>query len=1021
MKPIKLTIRAFGPYAGEQVIDFRELGGRSFFLIHGPTGAGKTTILDAICYALYGDTSGAERKGEQMRSQHADPAVSTEVSFDFALGKDTYRATRSPEQERPRKRGSGTTTQQMTATLWQRTGLNEDAEEGSVLAAQPSKVTEHVERLFGFSSDQFRQVVMLPQDKFRELLSANSVEREGILEALFGTEVYSRIQEALKQKAQDTHQYVKIAQEKRQLVLEQSEATTIADLDVRKAKSDGELVLLKQRLSAFRLAAQKADVRFNQAKQDNVKLKEQDEARKALELLENGRAANDQRQGALSWAKKAASMSAVESTLNLRTDDVQTRTSELDIAVKAAATAKAEKEVAIRQFTLRQEKQAERDGLASELTRLRDFTDKVAALSNARRVLSEAKTLAAGLTAEYTKTKSALDGIQPQIDAKATALAKLKEKAASLDGAKLAEAQAESNLKNRRELDALQKKLVEAETKHRGSISALDQARKAAAVAKKAHAQFQKAWIEGQAAILAMQLAPGQPCFVCGSKDHPSPAKSGHELPDEAAIKAKLGEFEDAEQAVATASEAERVLAQGLLEFKTQRKSLQESLGALADEPVKVLADRQTLAKGQRQTTATAVQQIPIVEKAIHDLQQELLKTRTKAEKIDLDRQKANDKAGQAAGIVEGQEAGLPEQHRDPAALASAIKVATATLKSQQDAFEKAQTRLTEAEKGFAASTTQLTNAEGSLKTASELQAAARTEFNGHLAQAGFADQEAYKQAKRTPPEISALEMAITQFEQNLRAANDRHERAKQEAMGLVSADIKALEKALGEANTGVETAIANEATLVGTVTQIKQWIDALKTLEEELQRLEKEYSTFGRLSEVANGKNARGITLQRFVLSWLLDDVLDAATIRLRTMSRGRYQLQRMKERISLRSASGLDVEVFDGHTGMSRSVATLSGGETFLASLALALGLADVVQAYSGGVRLDTMFVDEGFGSLDPESLDLAIRSLIDLQKGGRLVGIISHVPELTERIDARLQITADRQGSSARFVMA
>jgi len=195
--------------------------------------------------------------------------------------------------------------------------------------------------------------------------------------------------------------------------------------------------------------------------------------------------------------------------------------------------------------------------------------------------------------------------------------------------------------------------------------------------------------------------------------------------------------------------------------------------------------------------------------------------------------------------------------------------------------------------------------------------------------------------------------------------------------------------------------------------------LDQLERTAKEISLLESRYAVVGRISEVANGRNAQGITFQRFVLVALLDDVLAAASHRLQVMSKGRFELIRARERLDQRTAGGLDLMVFDAYTGTSRPVNTLSGGESFIASLSLALGLSDVVQAYAGGIKLETIFVDEGFGSLDPESLDLAFRALIDLQKGGRLVGIISHVPELKERVDVRLEIAPSNRGSKVKFI--
>ena len=231
--------------------------------------------------------------------------------------------------------------------------------------------------------------------------------------------------------------------------------------------------------------------------------------------------------------------------------------------------------------------------------------------------------------------------------------------------------------------------------------------------------------------------------------------------------------------------------------------------------------------------------------------------------------------------------------------------------------------------------------------------------------------------------------------------------------------DCDALEKHLNSIKTLKEETLKNIVVLTEQINRFTSWLDQLDRTGQEISALEGRYKAVGRIAEVANGRNAQGITFQRFVLVALLDDVLAAASHRLQVMSKGRFELERARERLDQRTAGGLDLMVFDAYTGTSRPVNTLSGGESFIASLSLALGLSDVVQAYAGGIKLETIFVDEGFGSLDPESLDLAFRALIDLQQGGRLVGIISHVPELKERVDVRLEIAPSNRGSTVKFI--
>jgi len=295
-----------------------------------------------------------------------------------------------------------------------------------------------------------------------------------------------------------------------------------------------------------------------------------------------------------------------------------------------------------------------------------------------------------------------------------------------------------------------------------------------------------------------------------------------------------------------------------------------------------------------------------------------------------------------------------------------------------------------------------------------------REAFSKGLSDAGFRDEEAFRAAKRTKSEIERLETEIQAFERNLESARDRASRAAIAAAGLESPDLQALEQSAAKAKADLEKALREEAALTENLKRIDGWLTDYGHALEELAGLEERYSSIGKIAAVATGQNRDGVNFHRFVLAALFEDVLSSASKRLHIMSNSRFHLQRAKDRSDRRTAGGLDLEVHDTYTGTTRPVSTLSGGESFLASLSLALGLADVVQSYAGGIRLDTICVDEGFGSLDPEALDLAFRALVDLQENGRLVGIISHVPDLRDRIDTRLEVIKDRHGSSARFVV-
>jgi exonuclease SbcC len=362
----------------------------------------------------------------------------------------------------------------------------------------------------------------------------------------------------------------------------------------------------------------------------------------------------------------------------------------------------------------------------------------------------------------------------------------------------------------------------------------------------------------------------------------------------------------------------------------------------------------------------------------------------------------------------------VSEEFRSEAALQKAIEHAKGRVSELKTALEKALADESAACANFAVAGESVKKTNETLQLNTERKEQLEQQFQTKLREAGFMNTEEFQNSKMTAPGIETMESEVSDFLTSVEAAKSRFERAKEAAQGLSAVDLKIFEDACEAARAQYEGQLKTLFDLKNTHSNIGSHIERLEKVDKEISAFEKTYSNLGCISDVANGKNAYNITFQRFVLASVLDDCLVVASKRLQMMSRGRYNLQRAVSVKTGRTAGGLDLEVYDAYTGISRQVSTLSGGESFLASLSLALGLSDVVQSYAGGIHLETIFVDEGFGNLDPESLDLALRALIDLQEAGKLVGIISHIPDLKDRIDARLEVTFNGKGSSTRFCL-
>lgn len=1018
MKPLKLSMSAFGPYAGTQKLDFTELGQRSFFLINGPTGSGKTTILDAICFALYGDTSGGQREGRQMRSDYASTTLATELTFDFAIGSESYRITRNPDQERPKKRGEGTTNMPSGATLWRRTGISDENTEGSVLENGWGKVTEAVEKLLGFKSSQFRQVVMLPQGEFRKLLTSDSRERQLIMETLFKTELYRRIEEALKESAKTLQKEIEKSSNQKNWVLQEARAQSREELEERHQLHKEQLADAEKKIESGQKTVKDAQELLNHGIKAMEKLTEKENAERALAGLESMAVDVEARRNELAKARQALGLLDLEKLLQVRKGEAQSAAQYCQEKQKAKNEALIIKQKARDKLALEEKKEPLREAAALEAARLEELSGKVAALEEANKKLADAQNKLKSSEKNQALAQEYLNTIQAAIAEKTKAHLEVNSHAAQSAALEGTHKDAEQLSSKGQNLQTLRAALAKTQKELQLAGSALQQAEDSFFKARQGLNKLQENWNKGQASILARAMSQGAACPVCGSLEHPSPAKSKILLPSEEDIKA-------AQQSVANYETARDKSRERLNGIATQKAALWgkiEELEIELGQNSKVdLAVLQTAAKEAKVMWSRARQAVEIsltLSKELEELKQNEKAAGERLEAFKSERQEAEAALNTVRAVIQERGSSIPENLRLPGALQRAQRAASANRQQLTFSFEQARKFAEQAKEALVQTETAEQEALNVLQSASQRLEEEEISFRQRLKGANFNSVGDYQGAKRTVEEIQGLDKLTKQFYEDLRAARDRLERALSVADIIIKPDLEKLNFVLTEAENKWKQALTLGTQLQSLINQENEWLEKLQALENSITVLENRYSTLGRLSEVANGKNAFGITFQRFVLGALLDDVTIAATERLKLMSRGRYHLQRTLDRARSNAAGGLELEVFDTYTGASRSVSTLSGGETFLASLSLALGLADVVQAYAGGIHLDTILVDEGFGTLDPESLDFALRALIDLQRGGRLVGIISHVPELKERIDTRLEIEVTDRGSVASF---
>lgn len=1042
MKPLKLSLQAFGPFATREEVDFTRLPPGALFLIAGPTGAGKTSILDGITYALYGDTSGGERSAREMRSHHADAALQTEVELAFALGAQRYRVRRVPEQTRAAQRGGGVVNAPAKAELFR---LDANGVDWIPLAQRTTEVTALVEDLLGFKADQFRQVVLLPQGQFRKLLAASSAEREKILETLFGTTTYKHLQDALKAEAAALRERGEKAALQRQTLLGQAGVDTMDALVARRDALQGQLVTLgdaEQQVRAEDTAA-RAALQHGQAVE--AQFAEAAAAAAALQALEAGKAELDAQRLRLEQARRAMQVLPADTAL------ASARRSADEAVQREAQAARDATEAAQRLGQAEATLQAEiarapaREAAQRELLRLEGLADAVARLVQAE--IEASRCEAARIAAD--KALAAATATQQTVAARRTTLAAridaLQPLAAERAALELRLQQAEQRARALAALAAARKQLAGREAEETKARIRHEAAQRAAGEARAKAAALDADWRQAQAAILAAHLHAGEACPVCGSAAHPAPARHEGELPTEQALQAAAERAREAEAVLDAARQtlnaAELARATAAAEVATrvaelQPADLRPAEGAAPENPQSIVeegAPATDAAELRRQLDAAraAALELEPLRAQLQAADAELGKAAIAGEQARTQAAEAASAARAAQHVADERRAGVPEALRTPAALQAGIAQAQDIRQRLERALQQAQSTHGEAASRAAALRAQhATLAEG-VQAAQARVVEAHRQFVAALQTAGFwpddtskgdegaADhaEAAWRAALLPAARIAMLESAVRDADDRRAAAHERAGRAAQAVAGLVRPDLAALDARATASRAQVEAVVDR---IGQTRSELRTVTDTLARLDEiarESGAIEAEYRVVGHLADIANGNNGRNLTFQRYVLAALLDDVLRAASLRLSAMSRGRYQLQRREDVADARRAAGLDLEVFDEYTGRTRPASTLSGGEGFMASLSLALGLSDVVQAYAGGVQLDTLFIDEGFGSLDPESLDMAMKALIDLQQRGRTVGVISHVEEMKQQIDVTIEVVQGVRGSRVK----
>lgn len=918
MRPLKITMSAFGPYAGEVTLDMQKLGKSGIYLITGDTGAGKTTIFDAISYALYGEASGNYRENTTLRSKYASADTPTFVELEFEYNNEIYKINRNPEYPRPNKRGEGFTKQSANAELVM--------PDGSVIT-KIKEVNAKVEEIIGINKNQFSQIAMIAQGDFRKLLNCETNERSKIFRKIFKTEPYHNIEIKLSSLFNE----LKRNREKEKSGIEQyinqlkcNENDTLS-LELERAKSGD--VLIEDVIKLAGEIINKDTLEYTKTQKNIESINEEiEKINSNIKLYEN---------------QEATKKAYAEASAKL--EELKTKRNDCEKAYKSAEAQRERLDDLTRKINLINSKMPKYDELKSLENSINERTQSFEKSNNLLKLKQQEITLLEKEIDEKSKALEEVKGADLLVQKLTAQKEEIKKKAEALKELKTEIDRCKTEQKNLKNAQSFAK-------------SALDEY----GALENEYNQIYIAFFNEQAGIIADELKDGEPCPVCGSTSHPNLARKSENAPSQADVESAQNLVKKAQEKADKARDTASALKSRFDEIAANVKSAAKKLFGTDDNVFDDYNSNINALKKEYDCTLALLKTANEKHNLYQKLDKEIPKIQEKQKSISdeiskLNTQKASD------------EAFISENTKRVISIKSELDFESADL---------AKDKLKE-----------YTNLSNDIKNAIEKS---KNDFDDIKSK--YDTQKGKK---------ASLENALKEFKE----------------IDLASLNEKSLK--LNEYKKDIDKTAKS---LYSRIESNKLLVDNISKKRDILKGYDDKYVWLKALSETANGdiSGKEKITLETFVQMTYFDSIIRKANIRLLTMSDGQYELVRRSDAETLKKNEGLALDVIDHFNGSSRSVSTLSGGESFMASLCLALGLSDEIQSSNGGIKLDTMFVDEGFGSLDGEALDRALSALTSLSQGNRLVGIISHVDALRDRIDNKIVITKDRTiGSNAQII--
>ncbi|MEK4172381.1 SMC family ATPase [Lysinibacillus sp. FSL L8-0312] len=1019
MKPLKLTITAFGPYKDTEVIDFQELGEHRLFAISGKTGAGKTTIFDAICYALYGSGSGEDRQDTALlRSGFAHDDIYTAVELMFEMHGRVYQIIRQPGHIKEKNKT-------ITGKKIELAEVKEGKLDYSIVEKQQTlEVDKKLQEIIGLTKDQFSQIVMLPQGEFRKLLTSDSTNKEVILRKIFKTDRFGVMTKKLDAKRKEAESDLQRAKQLKEHLLGQIDGvlpqrssalfTLIADktenLHQLKQALDEEIIYYTKCIEDEQLQYeeayslhQKEQEYYRLAKTLNEQFDEQANRQQRLQMLLQEQDAYSAKEQEIVLAEQAERLVLLEQQcIDLR--------AELNVKEQAFQQAQVKHQQTEEQLQRAQEKyrveeakEPERQQILQQELQLLASLPKCEAYENNVQQLQIAEQYVETAKMAVADNLTLLEKEQEQ----------LQQFSQTMEGYEKQVEPYESYLEQLPKLRE-QVALVKQAEKYKSAVELAQQDVAASDIhyqeSKKALLLLQQRWLTSQASILAEQLKEGEPCPVCGSMTHEKTHKEQLEVIELAQV----------ETLRVKASSDERMYLKKAALLSSTQQLLQDTYQQLEAQHIKQEDQAQLIA-----TLHKTEQEIASLKVVHHQLADMRLKLKHQRDRIEQLRNKQMELEQYLAehmkewtrlqAVVEEQLKQMPANLPTLQQLKQQLTDVSKQKMDLQKTWQESQENLHVVKE--ATSNAKLT-VEIAKQSFEELQLKMnekRQQFSASMQEIGFDSYEEYAAAKRSASQLEALRKVCSDYALQVHTLKIQITEGAMYLQGKEKQDLVMMEAKVEQLRTAYEEAFKRLQQMNGFAQACQGFIKKVEETARELQLLEQEAGRVKELYGLLNGQNSKKLSFERYIQINYLDQITDAANIRLYHLSNGQFELRRSDRLEKHAKQSGLGLDVYDAYTDQLRDVKTLSGGEKFNASLSLALGMADVIQSFQGNIHIETMFIDEGFGSLDEESLNKAIDTLIALQDSGRMIGVISHVPELKSAMPAVLHVEKTLNGHS------